>query len=130
MKPLNPLHHYQLGVIFLFIFSFGLFIPYLVLLDLYEVDQKIWGWYFIIPWTILYTLYCLYLRGKIPSGERVSALKRPIGHWAVLGVMIVYLNIIKNSEFQTIYPAFNFAFILFSLFIADSYWDFRKLINK
>jgi len=126
-QQLSPLHHYQLGIVFLFVFSFCLFVAYLLVLENNNLDQRAWGWYFIVPWTAIYSAYCLRLRNRVTPAERVSPLKRPLGHWIVLGLSIIYFNAVKDSEFQRIYPAFNFAFLIFTVFLADSYWDFKKL---
>jgi len=52
-------------------------------------------------------------------------MKRPIIHWVILGISIVCLATQPTDleKMQTI----NYAFILFSLFVADGYWDFRKV---
>lgn len=120
-------HRYQLGVIFLFIASFFIFIPYLIFIERQNVDMVTWGWYFIIPWTMVYAALCMHLRSRIGPQERVTPLKRPIAHWAAFGILLIYLNVIQTSEIQRVYPAINFAFIVCSLFMADSYWDFAEL---
>lgn len=84
-----------------------------------------WQWYFIIPWMIGYTFYCLKLRSKIRVYERISPQKRHIGYWILLGISIIMIHL-EPTNLERIY-AIDFAFIIFSLFLADSYWDFQKL---
>lgn len=124
---LCPHHRYQLTVVFLFILGLFVFIPYIIVIERNHLEIVTWGWVFAIPWMILYSKICLSVRRKIGAGERVSPLKRPIGHWVVLGIIIVYMNVLKLSDFQKIYPAIDAAFVVFSLFMADAYWDFREL---
>lgn len=52
-------------------------------------------------------------------------MKRPIIHWIILGISIVYLAAQPNDLEKM--RSLNYAFIIFSLFVADGYWDFVKL---
>ena len=124
---LHPHHRYQLMVVFLFILGLFLFIPYIIVIERNHLDIVAWGWLFAIPWMLAYSKICLRVRSKIGKGERVSPLKRPIGHWVLLGIMIVYMNVLKPFDFKKIYPAIDATFVVFSLFMADSYWDFTEL---
>lgn len=87
--------------------------------------MTIWQWYFIIPWMTGYTFYCLKLRSKIKAYERISPQKRHIGYWILLGISIIMIHL-EPTDLERIY-AIDFAFIIFSIFLADSYWDFQKL---
>ncbi|MEK7643909.1 MAG: hypothetical protein AAB390_01250 [Patescibacteria group bacterium] len=127
---LSPLHHYQLGMIFSFVLGMFFYIVYLVLIENYQLEEMRWGWYYIIPWAIIYTIYCLHLRGKINGAVKINALKRPFAHWVILGISLIYFNVIRENEFQSLHPSLNAAFVLFSLFMADSYWDFVKTRNS
>ncbi|KKW41367.1 MAG: hypothetical protein UY92_C0021G0001 [Candidatus Magasanikbacteria bacterium GW2011_GWA2_56_11] len=110
-QQLSPLHHYQLGIVFLFVFSFCLFVAYLLVLENNNLDQRAWGWYFIVPWTAIYSAYCLRLRNRVTPAERVSPLKRPLGHWIVLGLSIIYFNAVKDLGWEIIIQAYYFMLI-------------------
>ncbi len=120
-------YQYQLKVIFLFIAGLFLLFPYYLLLQVYNKDLSVYQWYFIIPWLIIYTLYCLQARNKIPIGYATPASKRPIGHWILLGITMIAMHI--NHVLITNYIGLDIAFLVFSLFLADSYWDFQKEKN-
>lgn len=79
-----------------------------------------------MAWIVAYTAYGLWLRSRIPDQARVDGLQRPILHWVLLGIAIVYFNVVRPSDFQFLYPIINLGFIVFTLFSADAHWDFRK----
>ena len=87
-KHLHPHHIYQLEIIFLFVIGFILFFTYFLIIDTKGLDMAVYQWYFTLPWALIYTAWGLKLRGRIPKGERVSPLKRPIIHWVLLGIAI------------------------------------------
>ena len=122
---LHPHHIYQLEVIFLFVFGFFLIIPYYLIIQQLKLDLSNWQWYFVIPWMIFYCFYSLKQRAKIPSSERVSPLKRPIGHWVLLGIILLAYHL-QPIDYEKMY-SLDIAFLIFSIFLADSYWDFEKL---
>lgn len=122
---LSPHHHYQLATIFLFVFGFFLFFPYYILMKTYNVAIETYQWYFFWPWMIFYIIYCLRERNKIGPEERVTPLKRPIGHWVLLGLTSIAI-LLQPNDLEKMH-SLNYAFIVFSIFIADGYWDFREL---
>lgn len=119
-----PLHQYQTGVLISFVLSLAIFVVYIALDNdtITASTEKIIG----VCWLVLYSIFCLWLRQRIPDGQRVGGLKRPIIHWVLLGIALVYFNIVKPSDFQFLYPIINIGFVLFTLFSADAHWDFRK----
>ncbi|MBD3311509.1 MAG: hypothetical protein GF349_03365 [Candidatus Magasanikbacteria bacterium] len=123
---MSPHHHYQMTVIFLFVFGFFLVIPYYQLVNILQYDIQTWQWYFFWPWLIFYCLYCLVQRSKITRKEMLNPLKRPIMHWVLLGITIVLIHTQKETNLTDIY-SLDIAFSVFSLFLADSYWDFKKI---
>ncbi len=121
-KHLHPHHIYQLEVIFLFVIGFLLFFTYFLVIEKYQLDMTVYQWYFTIPWTLLFAAWGLKLRGRIPKGERISPLKRPIVHWILLGMAIIAYQLEPMNLER--YYSFDLTFIVFTLFLADSYWDF------
>ncbi len=124
---LSPHHHYQMAVIFLFFFLLLLFIPYHIFTQELNLDMQEYQWYFFIPMTIFYAIYCLVERGRIGEEERVNSLKRPIVHWVLLGISLIALQLHPQENYLEKITALNFVFAVFSLFLADSYWDFKKI---
>jgi len=122
---LSPLHHYQIGSIFLFVFGFFLFFPFYIFVFDFKLDLEIWQWYFFFPWMLFYVLYCLWMRSKVPDNEQRNSLKRPIGHWVLLGLTVLAMQF-QPSELKTL-ETVDYAFIIFSIFLADGYWDFKRL---
>jgi len=120
----DPLHNYQRGIITGFIVSLAIFVLYisLQLPGATLAMEKTVG----TIWLILYTLYCFHLRAKVDDRTNISAYKFPIIHWVLLGVTMIYFNVVKPSEFQFLYPIVNIGFIIFTLFSADAHWDFKK----
>lgn len=121
---MKELHQYQRGVLLSFIFSLAIFVVYVAIGTgvLNTGTEKIVG----ICWLTIYSLFCIWLRQRIPDGQRVGRLKRPIMHWVLLGIALIYFNIVKPSDFQFLYPIINIGFMLFTLFSADAHWDFKK----
>lgn len=123
-KTLHPHHKYQLEVVFLFASGIFLLVPFLVLLQEYNLELYTYQWYFFWPWMLFYSWYSLVTRAQTLPEERVTPLKRPIMHWVLLGLLITtyYLSPISLTHPRSL----DIAFIIFTLFLADSYWDFRN----
>ncbi len=118
------LHQYQRGVLFSFIISLVIFVLYISLAGgklTPNLEQILGG-----IWLTMYGMYCFLLRRKIPDTTRVGGLERPIVHWVLLGIGLVYFNVVKPNDFRFLYPIINLGFIVFALFSADAHWDFRK----
>ena len=124
-QPLCPHHHYQMSVILTYILSFLLFVPFYFILDDKGVDKNIWQWLFFIPWLIVYTFYNLKQRTKIKNNERTKPLKRPILHWVILGLAIIFL-LSQPINLSGRLITLDYSFIIFTLFVADGYWDFKN----
>ncbi|HCC13946.1 MAG TPA: hypothetical protein DEP63_04315 [Candidatus Magasanikbacteria bacterium] len=118
----HPHHIYQLEVIFLFFIGFCLFFAYFLIMEYYQLDMATAQWYFVAPWTAIYTLWCLTLRTNIPKDEQITALKRPIIHWMLLGIMLLAYQL-EPINLERLY-SFDITFFVFTIFLADSYWDF------
>lgn len=121
-----PAHHrYQLEVFFLFVVSFFLVIPFWMILDAYGLDIRRWEWAFFWSWLVLYVGYSLWMRSKISRDERINPLKRPIAHWVLLGITLIAIHLQPTDlqQMQILDPMFA----VFSIFLADSFWDFKKI---
>lgn len=122
---LCPHHHYQMTVILTYFFSFFIFFPFYLLLDELKLDKNIWQWSFFIPWIIIYSFYNLKQRMKIKDNERINPLKRPIIHWLLLGITIIAL-LIQPIDLSGRLIVLDYSFIVFSIFVADGYWNFKN----
>ncbi len=121
---LTPLHRYQLEVVLLFIVGLFLYLPYIGVLTIYGLDTHEWQWYFFWIWLIGYSMYSLYCRSQIPRSEAIDPTHRPLMHWILLGItlFVIHLQPINTAYFESL----DLMFGVFSLFLADSYWDFKK----
>ena len=124
---LQPHHNYQLEVVLLFVFGFFLYIPYHLLLEESRLEAQAWQWYFFWPWMIFYVLYTFNTRRKIKPSERTAPLKRPLAHWIILGIALTALHLEPGNLQQL--QSLDLMFAIFSLFLADSYWDFKNIYD-
>ncbi len=121
-----------MSVVFWFILYFVLFITYFVYTDRYNVDINTYQWYYFIPLMTIYVIYNLKLRNKISPEERVDPLRRPIMHWIILGISSLTIYT-ETGNLETRPESLVIAFIIFTIFAADGYWDFQektKLFRK
>ena len=122
---LEPHHKYQLEVLFLFVAGFFLFFPYYFLVeDVYFLNMDKLQWFFFWPWMLFYVVYSLKTRATIPKKEYISAHKRHMGYWILLGIALIWLQI-RDVSLTPLY-SLDIMYAIFSLFLADSYWDFRE----
>lgn len=126
---LEPHHMYQLEVIFLFVAGFFLFFPFYFLVEnVYLLNMHTWQWYFFWPWIMIYTLLSLRTRSKVQKREYTPARKRHTTYWIVLGITIVWIQI-QHISLTPLYTL-DIMYMVFSLFLADSYWDFRDTTTR
>lgn len=120
----DPLHTYQRGVLMSFVSSLVIFVLYISLQipGMSPSVEKGIG----ILWLLLYGAYCLYLRSKVPNKEAINTYAFPLVHWVLLGISMLYFNVVKPTDFQFLYPIINSGFIIFTIFSADAHWDFKK----
>lgn len=123
------LRKYQLDIIFLF-FAFQIYIwlGFIALNKYLLIDPRDYEWYIVGPFIILYFLYIWQIRNKINISERRQVTGKSLVYWIALGILLfaTYGGPIPAAEYWSI-DAF---FIMFTLFLADSYWDFKKMTLK
>lgn len=124
-ETLHPHHIYQIGVLFYFLVGAVLFFLYYIFIEKKHLDMSVAQWYFVIPWLIAYAAINLRLRSHIRVYERIAPMKRPVVHWAILGIVLLLIHA-QPIDYERIY-SMDIAFSIFSLFLADSYWDFKKI---
>lgn len=118
-----PHHRYQLDVILLFSSGVFLLIPYLYLLEEYQLSIITWQWAFFIPFMLLYISYSLLLRSRIDHSEYVPPLKRTLIPWILLGTTIISWWYVSPPRL-TMPMALPIAFVIASIFVVDAYYDF------
>jgi len=119
------LRRYQLDIIFLFV-------AFIIItgLSFFAIEKlghnpDSYQWYIGIPLMALYTVYLLSIREKICIADRRSITAKSLIYWVILGITIValYAKPISAQQFWSI----NLFFIIFTLMLADSYWDFKAI---
>jgi peptidoglycan/LPS O-acetylase OafA/YrhL len=127
-KYLHPHHRYQLGVVFLFVLGLVLLFPYALFMTKQGLDQTLYQWYFILPWSILYIMYGLYLRSRVSKEERIRPQKRHLVWWIVLGLALIFYHT-QPLNLERLYGV-DIIFTIFTLFLADTYWDFKDIPSR
>ncbi len=127
-QSITPHQRYQLEVIFLYLLGFTLLFPYYFLIERLQLDTHVWQWVFFVPWNIFYIAYSLGRRNKIPGIERVNPYKRHIGYWVMLGIALLAIHL-EPTHLNDLYT-FDLSFFIFTMFLADSYWDFRTMKRR
>lgn len=119
------LRKYQLDIIFLFfalVIIVGLIFYFLEYLgeDPHNFELITAG-----PLLILYVAYSLELRSKVRLSERRALTGKTLTYWLALGILLFasFAGPISAKE----YLSLDLFFIAFTLLLADSYWDFRKM---
>lgn len=122
------LRKYQLDIIFLF-FALLIFIGLLFFgLSYFGEDPHNFEWYTAGPLVVLYFAYIWEIRNKINISERRRLTGKTIVYWIALGIILFtnFSSPISAKEYLTV----NTLFIIFTLLLADSYWDFKKITLK
>ncbi len=119
------LRHYQLDVIFLF-FALGLLLwAALYTLTYLNIDASKYEWFLGAPLIIFYVLHLLGIRRNIRSDDRRQITPKTLVYWIALGSILFasYDTPLPAGKFWSI----NLLFVIFTLLLADSYWDFKKI---
>ncbi|OGH88478.1 MAG: hypothetical protein A3J93_04410 [Candidatus Magasanikbacteria bacterium RIFOXYC2_FULL_42_28] len=122
---MHILRKYQLDIVFLFFALTILLWAFFYALEYFGVDPRDYEWYVAGPLLIFYGVFIWQIRGKISIADRRALTTKSMLYWITLGV-IMFLT------FDTPVSAIDFwsvrvFFIIFTLLLADSYWDFKKI---
>jgi len=79
----------------------------------------------VVPLLIFYIVGLASIRGTISLTDRRYLTGKSLAYWIALGVMLFasYETPVAASDYWSI----NALFLVFTLFLADSYWDFRAI---
>jgi len=122
------LRRYQLDIIFLFfaliliIWSFFYGLKYL------GVDPHNYEWYVAGPLLLFYVVFILRLRDKIAINDRRAMTTKSMIYWIILGISLFYTYATPIPVKD--YWSLNFLFLIFTILLADSYWDFKNITLK
>lgn len=122
------LRKYQLDIIFLF-FAFTVIIStFFYYVKYFSADPHTYEWYIAGPIIVLYFVWMLKIRSGIKLFERRQSTGKSLAYWIALGIIIFasYEMPLSVNEYWSL----NVFFLVFTLLLADSFWDFRKLTIK
>jgi hypothetical protein len=122
------LRHYQLDIIFYFLLALILTWVGFYLAEQFGRDPHDFEWAITLPLLTLYTLWLLRIRSHINPSENRRLNGKTFSYWILLGIIIFtsYATPLSASDFWSV----NLLYLIFTLFLADSYWDFRALRLK
>ena len=125
---MHILRKYQLDIIFLFFALLLLTWTMFYFLKFVGVDPHNYEWYIMIPLLILYIVGLIRVRATIIIADRRYLTGKSMAYWIALGIVLFasYETPIPASDYWSI----NALFLVFTLFLADSYWDFKGLTIK
>jgi len=119
------LRKYQLDIIFLFFAEITIVGIFYVLLKNFGADPHDYEWFITGPLILFFVVFLWQIRNKINIHERRALTNKTLIYWIALGVtmFLSYSSPISARDYITV----DIFFIIFTLFLADSYWDFKKL---
>lgn len=125
---MRVLRKYQLDIIFLFFSLILIMWSYFYSLKYLGVDPHRYEWFVATPLLIFYTIYIYKIRTKIALIDRRSLTTKSLIYWILLGVSLfsTYTTPIPATDYWSL----NALFFAFTLFLADSYWDFASITLK
>jgi hypothetical protein len=122
------LRRYQLDIIFFF-FAMEIFLWLLLFyIETLGVDPYKYQWFIAVPLIAVYVVNLLKIRDTIKLSERRRTTARSLIYWIILGIILIatYSAPIPAGDFLSI----DLFFIIFTIILADSYWDFKKISLK
>jgi hypothetical protein len=91
-------------------------------------DPHAYEWLITFPVIIVSVIALFKIRDRIKLSDRRAITGRSLLYWIILGVSLFlsYKTPVPASDYWSI----NTIFILATLFLADSYWDFKGITIK
>lgn len=122
------LRQYQLEIIFLFLAILLILWSFFYILKYLGADPHDYEWYVALPLIGFYLIYTLRIRDRISISDRRALTAKSMIYWILLGISLFssYQSPISARD----YWSFNLLYLIFTLFLADSYWDFKKITMK
>lgn len=126
--PVSPLRKYQLDIIFLFFSLLAIIWSIFYLLQYLGADAHRYEWQAAGPLIIIYAAALWQIRAKIRLDEHRKLTGYTLFYWIILGITLLF-SYSSPLPAASYYPV-ELLFVIFTLYLADSYWDFRKLTLK
>jgi len=122
---MHILRKYQLDIIFLFFALLLLTWTMFYFLKYFGVDPHDYEWYVVGPILAFYIVGLVSIRGTISLSDRRYLTGKSLAYWIALGVILFasYETPVAASDYWSI----NALFLVFTIFLADSYWDFKAI---
>ncbi len=100
-------------------------LAFFILQEFIKADPHDYEWYIVGPTILLYFTYMWKIRSAIELKERRRLTGKTLAYWIALGItlFVSYAGPIPAKDYWSI----NLLFIVFTLLLADSYWDFEKI---
>lgn len=122
------LRKYQLDIIFLFFALILIMWSYFYGLKYLGVDPHRYEWLVAGPLLFFYIAYIFKIRSQVAIVDRRNLTTKSLVYWITLGVssFSTYTTPIPAKDYWSL----NALFLVFTLFLADSYWDFKSITLK
>ena len=122
------LRKYQLDIIFLFFALILIVWSIFYALQHFGADPHDYEWYVVAPLLFFYTAHLFGVRKQIKLADRRRLTNKSLIYWIIMGITLFasYNTQIAAKEYWSI----NALFVVFTLLLADSYWDFKEISLK
>jgi hypothetical protein len=122
------LRAYQLDIIFLYFALLTFLGIALFILEETGVDAHVFEWYAAAPILVFYIWRIWKKRASIQLSQRRALTSKTLCYWLSLGATLFLGSTysIPVTEYASIY----LFFAIFTVLLADSYWDFKKISLK
>lgn len=122
------LRQYQLDIIFIFFALVLIMWAFFYGLKYLGADPHNYEWYLALPLFGLYLAYILRLRDKISLSDRRAITTKSLIYWMIFGISLfaTYTTPVPAKDYWSL----NVLYLIFSIMLADSYWDFKSITMK
>ncbi len=119
------LRKYQLDLIFLFFAFIAITWTMFYGLEYLGADPHDYEWLVVGPLLVIYFVWMFKVRNSISLHERRALTTKSMIYWIALGITLFasYETPVPASDYWSI----NALFLMFTLLLADSYWDFKAI---
>ncbi|OGH70336.1 MAG: hypothetical protein A2754_01190 [Candidatus Magasanikbacteria bacterium RIFCSPHIGHO2_01_FULL_47_8] len=122
------LRKYQLDIIFLFFGISSITWTIFYFIKSFGKDPHNYEWYVGAPLLAIYCAVLWRIREKINRHDRRELTGATLFYWITFG-LVLFLSYAAPLPAREYWSIETF-FIIFTIFLADSYWNFKKLTLK
>ena len=122
---MQVLRKYQLDIVFLFFGISSVMWTIFYIINSFGADPHDYEWIVAAPLLAIYFLCLWHIREEINKHDRRALTGKTLLYWIALGLVFFfsYASPLPAKDYWSI----EILFIIFTIFLADSYWDFRKM---